>query len=89
MRNDELFHDDLRMIRLNVLEKFARAGEEKIKVGIVGEIYVKYSPLGNNNLEEFLLSDDLLERTLAEFRRTQPFIAILNRAVQFAYEEMM
>ena len=39
--------------------------------------------------EEFLLSDDLLERTLAEFRRTQPFIAILNRAVQFAYEEMM
>ena len=39
--------------------------------------------------EEFLLADDLLERTLAEFRRTQPFIAILNRAVQFAYEEMM
>lgn len=26
----------------------------KIKVGIVGEIYVKYSPLGNNNLEELL-----------------------------------
>ncbi len=26
----------------------------KIKVGIVGEIYVKYSSLGNNNLEEFL-----------------------------------
>ena len=39
--------------------------------------------------EEFLLADDLLEKTLAEFRRTQPFIAILNRAVQFAYEEMM
>jgi len=28
--------------------------EDKIKVGIVGEIYVKYAPLGNNNLEEFL-----------------------------------
>ncbi len=28
--------------------------EPKIKVGIVGEIYVKYAPLGNNNLEEFL-----------------------------------
>lgn len=28
----------------------------KIKVGIVGEIYVKYSALGNNNLEEFLFS---------------------------------
>ena len=27
---------------------------DKLKVGIVGEIYVKYSPLGNNNLEEFL-----------------------------------
>ncbi|MBC8569672.1 2-hydroxyacyl-CoA dehydratase [Zongyangia hominis] len=31
--------------------------EEKIKVGVVGEIYVKYSPLGNNNLEQFLLSE--------------------------------
>ena len=30
----------------------------KVKVGIVGEIYVKYSPLGNNNLEEFLASQD-------------------------------
>ena len=39
--------------------------------------------------EEVLLADDLLEKTLAEFRRTQPFVAILNRAVQFAYEEMM
>ena len=29
----------------------------KVKVGVVGEIYVKYSPLGNNNLEEFLLSE--------------------------------
>ncbi len=26
----------------------------KVKVGIVGEIYVKYSSLGNNDLEEFL-----------------------------------
>ncbi|MCD8307776.1 MAG: 2-hydroxyacyl-CoA dehydratase [Clostridia bacterium] len=31
--------------------------EKKIKVGIVGEIYVKYSYLGNNNLEKFLLSE--------------------------------
>lgn len=30
---------------------------KKVKVGIVGEIYVKYSPLGNNNLEKFLLSE--------------------------------
>lgn len=27
---------------------------KKVKVGIVGEIYIKYSPLGNNNLEAFL-----------------------------------
>lgn len=26
----------------------------KIKVGVVGEIYVKYSPLGNNDLQKFL-----------------------------------
>ena len=31
---------------------------EKIKVGVVGEIYVKYSPLGNNDLEKFLASQD-------------------------------
>jgi predicted nucleotide-binding protein (sugar kinase/HSP70/actin superfamily) len=30
----------------------------KVKVGIVGEIYIKYAPLGNNNLEEFLRSED-------------------------------
>lgn len=31
--------------------------ENRIKVGIVGEIYVKYSSLGNNNLENFLISE--------------------------------
>ncbi len=30
----------------------------KIKVGIVGEIYVKYAALGNNNLEDFLREQD-------------------------------
>ena len=39
--------------------------------------------------EEFLLAPDLLDRTVEEFRRTQPFIAILNRAIQYAYDEMM
>ncbi len=33
------------------------SGEQKVRVGVVGEIYVKYSPLGNNNLEQFLLSE--------------------------------
>ncbi|WP_093989314.1 2-hydroxyacyl-CoA dehydratase [Massiliimalia timonensis] len=32
---------------------------DKIKVGIVGEIYVKFAPLGNNNLEEFLHGEDV------------------------------
>lgn len=31
---------------------------DKVKVGIVGEIFVKFSPLGNNNLEEFLLAEN-------------------------------
>lgn len=30
----------------------------KTKVGIVGEIYVKFAPLGNNNLQEFLNKED-------------------------------
>ncbi len=32
---------------------------KKIKVGIVGEIYIKYAPLGNNQLEEFLRGEDV------------------------------
>ena len=35
-----------------------RTGEKKVKVGIVGEIYVKYSPLGNSHLEDFLHEED-------------------------------
>lgn len=44
-----------------IIELFAaikRKKVEKVKVGIVGEIYVKYSTLGNNNLEKFLLSEN-------------------------------
>ncbi len=33
------------------------AGEPKVRVGVVGEIYVKFSSLGNNYLEDFLLSE--------------------------------
>lgn len=42
-------------------------------------------PMSNS----FLLSENLLENTLREFETTTPFITILNRAVKFAYEEMM
>ena len=44
-----------------IIDLFAaveRQKVEKVKVGIVGEIYVKYSTLGNNNLEKFLLSEN-------------------------------
>ena len=49
-----------RKVTKYLLRRFAgvrRSGEKKIRVGIVGEIYVKYSPLGNSHLEEFLLSE--------------------------------
>ena len=44
-----------------MLERFKavpRTEEKKVKVGIVGEIYVKYSPLGNSHLEDFLHAED-------------------------------
>ena len=44
-----------------VLAVFGKLRLDKLKkkkmVGIVGEIYVKFSPLGNNQLEEFLLAE--------------------------------
>ena len=41
---------------IDEFEKIPLDGVKRIKVGIVGEIYVKYASLGNNNLEEFLVS---------------------------------
>lgn len=31
--------------------------KQTVKVGVVGEIFVKYSPLGNNDLEQFLVDE--------------------------------
>lgn len=42
---------------LGDFKKIERAGPAKPRVGVVGEIYVKYSPLANNNLEEFLAKE--------------------------------
>lgn len=42
-----------------IIAEFAaipRINRKAIKVGVVGEIFVKYSPLANNNLEDFLVS---------------------------------
>ncbi|MBQ2729488.1 MAG: 2-hydroxyacyl-CoA dehydratase [Clostridia bacterium] len=38
-------------------DSIPKTDEKKIKVGIVGEIFVKFSPLGNNNLEDFLVKE--------------------------------
>lgn len=42
---------------LRDFEAIPKTDEPKIKVGIVGEIYVKYSPMGNNHLEDFLRAE--------------------------------
>jgi predicted nucleotide-binding protein (sugar kinase/HSP70/actin superfamily) len=34
-----------------------RSNEKKLRVGIVGEIFVKFSPLANNSLEQFLIDE--------------------------------
>lgn len=49
-RNYKLIADDFKAILGDTVR-------DKIKVGVVGEIYVKFSPLGNNNLEQFLLCE--------------------------------
>ena len=52
----------MKAICKDIVEKFASLPLAKItkpKVGIVGEIYVKYAPLGNNNLEKFLQTQDV------------------------------
>lgn len=44
----------------NIVKDFAQIPIHKvpkIKVGVVGEIYVKYSPLANNDLEKFLADE--------------------------------
>ncbi len=51
---------EMRRIFREIIADFAAIPvreEEKIRVGIVGEIYVKFSALGNNHLEEFLLAE--------------------------------
>lgn len=48
-------------ITRELLSRFAKielVKTPKIRVGVVGEIYVKYSPLGNSQLEKFLAEED-------------------------------
>ena len=56
-----------------ILEDFSRIPMDrslkKVKVGIVGEIYLKFSPLGNNHLEDYLVSEgaEVVNSGLLEF----------------------
>lgn len=38
-------------------DKLPLVEKDTVKVGVVGEIYIKYSALGNNNLEQFLVDN--------------------------------
>ena len=42
---------------LNDFAAIEKTDMPRLKVGIVGEIFVKYSPLGNNNLADFLVKN--------------------------------
>lgn len=60
IHKDKFFFTKSKSVFSDIAKAFAKIPMNrvpKVKVGIVGEIYVKYSPLGNNNLEKFLISE--------------------------------
>ena len=65
--SEQMLHRDgykMTVVKRNLAEitkefsAIKKDGKKRLKVGIVGEIYVKYAALGNNNLEKFLRSED-------------------------------
>lgn len=67
-----------------IIEDFAKIpkkGTPKPKVGIVGEIFVKFSPLGNNNLEDFLVSEgaEVVVPGLLDFCLYTMYNALIDR----------
>ncbi len=67
-RLSALFHSgkaytlsNMRRLATSIARDFAALpvrAQKKIKVGVVGEIYIKYAGLGNNDLEKFLQKQD-------------------------------
>lgn len=60
IKKDKFFFVKAKKVFYEIAEAFSKIPMErisKIKVGVVGEIFVKYSPLANNNLEKFLLTE--------------------------------
>lgn len=62
---DEMIKKHFSLVRIKrnykrIIDEFGKIElkhEKKVKVGIVGEIFVKFSPAGNNGLERFLVSE--------------------------------
>ncbi|MCL2224993.1 MAG: 2-hydroxyacyl-CoA dehydratase [Defluviitaleaceae bacterium] len=65
MKTGANFRDILRDFSLVARD----TSRKKMKVGIVGEIYIKYSPLGNNGLEEYLVNQgvEVINSGMMEF----------------------
>ncbi len=60
MTSKRISYSEVKRNYRKIIEDFAsveRRDDPVVKVGIVGEIFVKFSPLGNNNLEDFLVSE--------------------------------
>ena len=56
-KNDYLMPAPIYKAMLNEFAAIPKNDVKKPRVGIVGEIYVKYSPLANNDLNNFLISE--------------------------------
>lgn len=60
MEKEGISFKKLKANTVKILDAFAaipKSKEKKVQVGVVGEIYVKFSPLGNNNLEQLLVDN--------------------------------
>ena len=59
-RKSALSYREIRRTYADVVRAYAkieRSSESRLRVGIVGEIFVKFSPLANNSLEQFLIDE--------------------------------
>lgn len=59
-KNSRIRYADVKENYRKIIADFAalpKRKEKKVKVGVVGEIFVKYSPLGNNHLNDFLVKE--------------------------------
>ncbi len=58
--NAKIRYGHVKQLYREILEDFAaipRTQRKAVQVGVVGEIFVKYSPLANNHLEDFLIRE--------------------------------